>query len=119
MLRLFFDHDFNHKILRGLAQRIPDLDFLTPNQLGKTTESDENHLIRALANRRVVISHDVNTMSNAANQRLKNDEPVFGLILVPQEMPVGDAITELEIIINCSDENEFENFVKFLPMGLV
>ena len=118
MLRILFDHDFNHKILRELVQKIPDLDFITPNQLGNIAETDENHLIWALANRRVVVSHDVNTMTDAAHQRLKNGESIFGLILVPQEMPIGDAITELEIIINCSDENEFEDLVKFLPMGL-
>jgi hypothetical protein len=118
MLRLFFDHDFNHKILRGLEQRIPDLDFVNPNILENITETDENHLIWALENRRVVISHDVNTMTDAANRRLKNGEPIYGLILVPQEMPIGDAIAELEIIINCSQEAEFENLVLFLPLGL-
>jgi predicted nuclease of predicted toxin-antitoxin system len=118
MLRLFFDHDFNHRILRGLTQKISDLDFVNPSQLGNITESDENHLEWALENRRVVVSHDVNTMSEAANQRLKHGEPIFGLLLVPQEMPIGEAIAELEIIISCSEENEFENLVKFLPLGL-
>ena len=118
MLRLFFDHDFNYKILRGLKERIADLDFVTPHQLGNITESDENHLVWALKNRRVVISHDVNTMTDAANKRLKNGESIFGLILVPQDLPIGDAVTELEIIINCSDENEYENRVEYLPLGL-
>jgi hypothetical protein len=61
MLRLFFDHDFNHKILRGLIERIPDLDFVTPIQLGNITETDENHLIWDFENKRVFISHDANT----------------------------------------------------------
>lgn len=47
MLRLFFDNDFNHCILRGLKQKIPDLDFVTPDKLGNTTESDESHLVWA------------------------------------------------------------------------
>lgn len=119
MLRLFFDHDFNHHILRGLLQRIPDLDFVTPLQLGNITESDANHLVWALKNHRVVVSHDVNTMTDAAYQKLKNGELIYGLIIVPQDMPIGDAISELEIIILCSEENEFKNFVKFLPFGLL
>jgi hypothetical protein len=109
----------NHDILRGLLKRIPDLDFVTPSQLGNITESDANHLVWALENRRVVVSHDVNTMSDAANRKLKNGEPIFGLILVPQSMAVGDAVNELEIIILCSDENEFENLIKYLPFGLL
>ncbi len=71
-----------------------------------------------MKNRRVVVSHDVNTISDAANQLLKNGESIFGLILVPQNMPIGNAIVELEIIISCSEENEFENLVKYLPFGL-
>lgn len=118
MLKIFFDHDFNHKILRGLEQRIAELDYLTPNHLGNIIESDENHLIWALENGRVVVSHDVNTMTEAANERLKNGRTIFGLILVPQEMPIGEAITELEIIINCSEAEDFENLVLFLPLGL-
>lgn len=118
MLRLFFDHDFNHRILRGLIQRIPELDYITPGQLKNIAESDENHLVWALENQRVVISHDVNTMTEAANQRLRNGKPIFGLILTPQEMPIGDAVAELEIITLCSEEDDFVNLVKYLPFGL-
>jgi hypothetical protein len=50
---------------------------------------------------------------------MKIGETIFGLIVVPQKMPVGDAIKELEIIVSCSDEDEFENLVKYLPFGLL
>lgn len=118
MLRLFFDHDFNHKIIRGITQKILDLDYLTPNQLGNPAKSDENHLAWAWKNKRIIISHDVNTMTDTANKRFENDESIFGLILVPQSMPIGDAVNELEIIISCYDENDFENRIEFLPLNL-
>jgi hypothetical protein len=57
-------------------------------------------------------------MTSAANERLKNGETVFGLIIVPQVMPISLAIDELEIIILCSVENDFINQIKFLPFGL-
>lgn len=97
---------------------MPNLDFITPSQLGNIDESDENHLIWALANRRVIVSHDVNTMTEAANARLKNGLSIFGLIIVPQKMPIGDAVSELEMIIFCSEESDFESFVQYLPMNL-
>lgn len=115
MLRVFFDHDFNHKIIRGLTKKIPDLDFVTPLELGNIDESDENHLAWAWQNQRVIISHDVNTMTDAANNRFENDESIFGLILVSQSIPIGEVIEELTVIISCSEENDFENLVVFLP----
>lgn len=116
MLRVFIDHDFNHRILRGLTRRIPNLDYVTAEQIGKRNESDKNHLYWALENSRVIISHDVNTFSDAANKKLLNNESIFGLILVHQSMPIGEAIDELEYIISCAEENEFINRVQFLPL---
>jgi len=118
MLQLFIDHDFNHKILRGLMRRIPKLDFVTAEQIGRKTASDQSHLVWALENERVVITHDTNTFTKFAYQRLKNGEDIFGVLAVPQDMPIGDVINELEIIILCSDKNEFVNRVRFLPFGL-
>lgn len=119
MIRLFIDHDFNHKILRGLKRRISQLDFVTAQGLGLEAEQDAEHLIRALKDRRVILTHDVNTFTDVANQQLKNGEEMFGLIIVPQTMPIGQAIDELEIIILCSEENEYENNPPLhLPLGL-
>lgn len=115
MLRLFFDHDINYDIIKGLIKKIPNLDFTTPNKLGNSDETDENHLAWAWENKRVIVSHDVNTMTDAAKQRLKNGESIFGLILVSQSMPIGDVINELELIIQISEENDFENSVEWLP----
>jgi hypothetical protein len=115
MLRLFFDHDFNHRIIKGLTKTVPELDFVTPTILGNIDESDENHLAWAWENRRVVISHDVNTMTDAANKRFDNSESIFGLILVSQSLPIGEVIEELATIIICSKENDFEDVVEFLP----
>ncbi len=117
MLRLFFDHDFNHRILRGLIQRLPEIDFVTPTQLGNINESDENHLAWAWENKRVVVTHDVNTMTDAANYRFADGKSISGLIIVPQNMPIGDAINDLEIIIICDTGDEFENRIRYLPIG--
>ncbi|MGI8669739.1 MAG: DUF5615 family PIN-like protein [Aridibacter sp.] len=118
MLRLFIDHDFNYKILRALTQRIPDLDFVTTLQLGKEDETDENHLNWATKENRVILTHDVNTFTNAAYNKLKNGERISGLIVVPQTLQLGIAIDELEIIITCCKENELKNRIEFLPLGL-
>ena len=119
MLRLFFDHDFNHRILRALVKRIPDLDYVTTQQLKIGEEEDSSNLQRAAEENRIIISHDVNTMTEFAKQRIRQGEKMSGLIIVPQTMPIGQAIDELEMIILCSFEDEFENFIRYLPFGLL
>jgi hypothetical protein len=47
MLRLLFDHNFNHRILRGLEKRIPNVDYTTPQKLNRIKEKDSEHLERA------------------------------------------------------------------------
>ena len=118
MLRLFFDHDFNRRILRGLRKRIPGLDYVTTQQLKIGEEQDTSHLQRAAEENRVIISHDVNTMTKFAKERIRRGEKMPGLIIVPQHMPIGQAINELEMIILCSLEVEFENIIVYLPFGL-
>lgn len=119
MLKVLFDQDFNHRILRGLIERVIDLDFTVPSNIGRITETDENHLIWAAQNRRVIVTHDVNTFPEAAYRRLKNGASFYGLIIVPQIMLIGDAVRELEIIISCSDDDDFVDRVEYLPIGLI
>lgn len=40
MLRLLFDQDFNHDILRGLLLRLPDVDAVTALQSGLDEAAD-------------------------------------------------------------------------------
>jgi hypothetical protein len=116
MLRLLFDHNFNHRILRGLEKRIPNLDYTTPQKLNRIKEKDSEHLEWAEKENRVIVTHDVNTFTDAAYKKILNGEKMFGLIVVPQNMPIGVAIDELEIITTCSKENEFENRIEYLPL---
>lgn len=123
MLRLFIDHDFNHKILRGLKRRLAnfeaELDYITTNDLGIGADADAEHLVRALEDERVILTHDVNTFTDAANKRLEAEQDMFGLIIVPQNMPIGQAIDELVIIVYCSKEDEFKNRSPvYLPLGV-
>lgn len=118
MVRIFFDQNFNHRILRGLIERVPKLDFVTTQILNKQEEIDPKLLELALTENRIIITHDINTFPKYAYEKLRKGEQVSGVIIVPQDMPIGEAVNELEIIITCSEENEFENRVEFLPLGL-
>jgi hypothetical protein len=52
MLRLLFDQDFNHDILRGLLLRLPDVDGVTALQAGLEEAADPELLDWAAQQRR-------------------------------------------------------------------
>ena len=99
MLRVFVDQDFDHDILRGLRLHLPDLDAVTALQAGLDRKSDPEILAWAAGENRVVITHDRNTMPAHAYDRVRKGEPMAGVFLVPRDMPVGRAISELQVLM--------------------
>jgi hypothetical protein len=116
MLRIFVDQDFDHDILRGLRLRVSDMDAVTAREVGLDRESDPAILAWAAAQRRVVVTHDRNTMPFHAYNRVRDAEPMAGVFVVSREMPVGKAIAELQILLECSNQDECDGLVVFLPL---
>ncbi len=115
MLRVFIDQDFDHDILRGLRLRIPELDAMTAHEAGFGRTSDPEILEWAAQQRRVVITHDRNTMPRYAYDRVRAAMPMPGVFVVSRELPVGKAIAELQVLIECSIEGECDHLVVFVP----
>ncbi len=116
MLSVFVDQDFDHDILRGLRLRLHELDAITALQAGLDRKSDPEILAWAATQNRVVLTHDRNTMTAHAFHRVRNGEPMPGVFIVPREMPVGKAISDLEVLIACSHQDEWSNLIAFLPL---
>jgi len=116
MLRIFVDQDFDHDILRGLRLHLPGLDAVTALQAGLDRKSDPEILAWAAGQNRAVVTHDRNTMAARAYDRVRKAEPMAGVFVVPRDLPVGKAISELEVLIACSLEGEWSQLVVFLPL---
>ena len=116
MVRLLIDENFNHRILRGLRSRLPQLDIVVVREVGLAGSADSDLLKWAAQNQRVMVSHDVSTMSDCAYELLRLREPMAGLILVPEQMGIGLAIRDLELLIVCSSESDFRDGVEHLPL---
>lgn len=116
MIRFPADEDFNRRILRGLGRRIPSLDVVRVQDVGLITRPDTEVLEWAAIENRVVLTHDVTTMSKHAFDRVNQNLPMPGVIEVSQDVPIGEAIEELVLIAECILENEWQNQVIFLPI---
>ncbi len=70
MLRLAADEDFNGRIVRGLRRRDPKLDIRRVQDTDVFGASDEEVLEWAAAEDRVLLTHDVATMTASAHERV-------------------------------------------------
>jgi predicted nuclease of predicted toxin-antitoxin system len=116
MLRLLTDENFNHRIVRSLRLRLPDLDCIVAQQVGLTGFHDEQLLELAAIEGRVIITHDVKTMTAYANARLAQGLQMPGLIIVPHKLEFGRAVEDLELIIECVNDVDLKDRIYYLPL---
>ncbi len=116
MLRLLSDEDFNRRIVKGLRRRVPEVDIVRVQDIGMRTRDDPDVLEWASREGRVVVSHDVSTMSAAAYDRVRQSLVMPGVIEVPQELGIGRSIDELELVLRVGSEEDLVNQVIYLPL---
>jgi len=116
MLRLLSDENFNGDIVRGLLLRQADLDLLRVQDVGLRKADDPTILHWAAENDRIVLTHDRATMPDLAGERLVNEEQMSGLFVINDRMPVRQAIDELLLLVNCSEQSEWKGLVLYLPL---
>ena len=116
MLRVLLDQNFDHRILYGLLRRIPELDYLTAYEAGWNELDDPDLLIRAASEQRVLFTHDLRTMPRHIVDVMASGHDVAGVFIVPRNLPFDQAINELEIIATCSNEAEWINTYRILPL---
>ncbi|MPZ17654.1 MAG: hypothetical protein GEV06_07065 [Luteitalea sp.] len=116
MLPLLIDENLNHQILRGLRLRLPALDYIVAQNATLRGAADETVLEWAAEHGRILVTHDVNTVPRHAYDRVRADQPMPGVVLVPGNLGVGLAISELATLIECSTTAECVNQVFYLPI---
>jgi hypothetical protein len=116
MLRFLADEDFDQRILHGLLRLSSDVDIVTVQQSGLSGQRDPVILAWAAREGRIVLTHDVNTMTKHAYDLITKGEALPGLLLIPQSLPIGRAIEELQIVAECSTADEWEGQVRYLPL---
>lgn len=62
MLRLLADENLNHDLIRGVLRRMPSLDLVRVQDVGLIEVDDPSVLEWAARERRIILTHEVNTM---------------------------------------------------------
>lgn len=116
MLRLAADENFNNAIIRGLLRRKPDLDIIRVQDVGLSGADDPVVLEWAAEGGRVLLTHDVTTMTHYAYERVKAGRPMPGVFEVSRAVPIGIAIEDILLLAEYSFEGEWEGQVRYLPL---
>jgi uncharacterized protein DUF5615 len=116
MLSLLIDQDLDHDILRGLIRRIPQLDALTAFEIGLGRATDPDLLTWAAQEKRVIITHDKTTMPSHAADLLHDGKDIAGLIIVPRRLSLLKVLDDLELIITCSEADDWNDVICYLPL---
>lgn len=116
MLRLLIDQDLDQDIVRGLQLRLPDLDTITAHRAGLSAAPDPELLAWADEQDRILVTHDRRTMPRHATDRMAAGERVAGVFVVPRRLPLSQVIDDLEVMVACSEQSEWKDLVRFLPL---
>ena len=82
MLRLAADENFNNNIVRGLLRRNPALDIVRIQDVGLSGAEDPQVLDWAAQEGRILLTHDVTTMTQYAYERIQAGLPMLGIFEV-------------------------------------
>ena len=116
MLRLLADENFNGDIVRGLLRRRSGLDIVRVQDVGLSGADDATVLAWAGREGRVLLTHDVSTITPYAYERVRAGQPMPGVFEVQCGASVGQIIEDLSLLVDYSLDGEWEGQVRYLPL---
>ena len=116
MLRLAADENLNNNIVRGLLRQRPELDIIRIQDVGLSGADDPTVLEWAAQEGRVLLTHDVSTITKYAYERVRAGLPMPGVFEFGRNAPIGRAIEDILLLAEYSLDDEWEGQVLYLPL---
>jgi hypothetical protein len=116
MLPLAADENFNNDVVRGLLRRNPRLDIVRIQDVGLSGAGDGEVLEWAAREGRVLLTHDVSTLTHYACERVKSHLRMPGVFEVSRGVTVRTAIEDILLLAELSLAGEWEGQIRYLPL---
>lgn len=116
MLQFIADENLNRHLLRGLLRRLPELDIVRVQDLGLAGIKDPDLLSWCAQENRLLVTHDVNTITKYARERVAKGVPMPGVVVIAQTAPLGTAIVDFVLLAQASEHGEYEGQILHLPL---
>jgi hypothetical protein len=115
MLRLLADENFNGRILRALKRQLPDLDIVRIQDTPLSGTDDPALLQFAADEKRILLTHDRETLVGYAWQRVRAAMAMPGVVVALTDRPVGQVIADLELLLLAGRPEDVEARIIFVP----
>ena len=115
MLKFLADENFDNTIIRGLFRRNLKLDIVRVQDVGLSGKDDPTVLEWAAQEGRILLTHDVATITRYAYDRVRQSQPMPGVIEISTDAPIGRGIEDILVLVECSQEGELEGQIQYLP----
>jgi hypothetical protein len=116
MLRLLADENFNGHIVRGLFRRRPELELVRVQDVGLAEADDPTILEWSAVHNRILLTHDRATVPDFAYERLGSGQLMPGVFIVNDRLSLQQAIAEILLLDEWSQQAEWRNLVLYLPL---
>jgi hypothetical protein len=110
------DENLDGRILSGLLIRLPNLDIVRVQDTPLYQAADPDLLAWLAEENRILLTHDLKTIPSFVADRVNAGLSMPGVIFVKRRTPIGLAVEHLEIMIEASTPDEFENQVRYIPL---
>ncbi len=110
------DENFDGNIVHGVLRRAPALDIVIAQEADLAGTDDPTVLAWAAGEGRIVLTHDLSTVTKHAFERTARGEAMPGVWEVKSRAPIGRTIDNIILLVNCTLEDEWEGQVLYLPL---
>ncbi len=117
MLFLIADENFNNDIVRGLLRVKPNLDIVRVQDVGLFSADDPAVLEWAAKENRVLLTHDVATITKYAYERINAGKYMPGVIEITRKVSLGTAIDEILYVAEVCKHGELQGQIIYLPLS--
>jgi len=97
-------------------RRQPDIDIIRVQDVGLSGDDDPIVLEWAAQEGRILLTHDVATITRYAYERIAAGQPMPGVVEVTSDAPIGRVIEDILVLLACSLEGELEGQIQYLPL---
>jgi hypothetical protein len=92
------DENFNNDILRALFRRDPTMDIVRVQDVGLSGVDDPALLAWAAEAKRVLLTHDVSTITAYAYDRVRSGQRMPGVFEVSRDVPIRVAVEDILLL---------------------
>ena len=99
-------------------RRKTDLDIVRVQDVGLSGADDPTVLEWAAKEGRILLTHDVSTITNYAYERISAGRAMPGVCEVSRELLLGVVIEDILLLAECSLDGEWDGQVRYLPLRI-